>query len=261
MSSRPGDIPAEDELEFEPRQAAEVGVRLIVLAALCRRLAIEELDAEDLGESRDNERFDLVTWLRDEQLLDRATEWEQRMFTLPVGQLTEEDSSQLAWSGESLAALAWATGAVAEAPLIHEPYPVEAVLLAVPSPWTGTGNWLAEVPLRTPEELANERERVELWWWRASVSGDLASTRGKGRGELIDAIRETAHEGFAANLLPRPAQGDFSIDGLPFGQLSVDDQLMVGAIAEERLRALNWLCGFGETWDDAPVDISDLTTD
>ncbi len=50
------------------------------------------------------------------------------------------------------------------------------------------------------------------------------------------------------------ADGDLTDDnGVPFYRLSEEQQDDVAWLAELRLRALNWACGFGESWETAPL--------
>ena len=67
-------------------------------------------------------------------------------------------------------------------------------------------------------------------------------------------IQEVAAEAAAAGLLGAPG-GDFVIGGRDLSSFNDDDLSKLAATTEERLRALNWLCGFGASWDDVPLDV------
>jgi len=72
---------------------------------------------------------------------------------------------------------------------------------------------------------------------------------------LNAAIRDVAAEGHVLGLLSKPRHNDFPARGRAYRRLAADAVADLGAVAEERLRALNWLCGFGPDWDDVPLDI------
>jgi hypothetical protein len=106
--------------------------------------------------------------------------------------------------------------------------------------------------VRSDEALASERERWELVYWRCSLFSDPNS-----REDDNSALQETAKEVRALGLLD-VAGNDFALeDGRPFGAL--DEQLLeeLRHQAELRLRALNWVCGLGETLDSSPLILDD----
>jgi hypothetical protein len=107
---------------------------------------------------------------------------------------------------------------------------------------------------RPEESIAMERERAELWLWRAAIEDDWGVASPRERVELDAAIAETAREAAATGLLVA-TNGDFAVNGTTFRHLRSDQQELIGAVAEARLHALNWVCGFGESWDAVPLDI------
>jgi hypothetical protein len=48
---------------------------------------------------------------------------------------------------------------------------------------------------------------------------------------------------------------DFVIGDRSIASFDDLDLERFSSLAEERLRALNWLCGFGTSWDEVPLDI------
>jgi imidazolonepropionase-like amidohydrolase len=48
--------------------------------------------------------------------------------------------------------------------------------------------------------------------------------------------------------------GDFPAFGKAYGSLSEEEWSATHQIALSRLRALNWLCGFGADWDTVPLE-------
>ena len=99
------------------------------------------------------------------------------------------------------------------------------------------------VRLRSEQELADERERMELWYWRGDT--EIPDE------DLAEVVAQVA----AAGLIPI-VDGDFALsDGTSYVTLSEEDQDELNWVAEQRLRALNWVCGFGDSWETAPLDI------
>ena len=73
--------------------------------------------------------------------------------------------------------------------------------------------------------------------------------------DLRRAIREVADEAYVAEYLPPPAGHDFPVQGRPYRSLDPEVRETLSSIAAERLRAFNWLCGFGPDWDNVPLDV------
>lgn len=240
MSEHSSEIP--DELDILPRQPREVARRAVALATLARR-GVLEVDGETDAYARETDRFDLASWARSE-LADTLTDREARILAAPIGELGEDDLADCDDALVAAAALAWALGV---APVERLPVPddgeaEEAVLDWAPQPWAALDTLARRLELRPEETLANERERWELWYWRANE----AEPGEDGFEEVIAAVRD-------AGLIPT-AGGDLATDAArPFGELAPDAQAEIAWLAERRVRALNWVTGFGEDWDSAPV--------
>jgi hypothetical protein len=73
--------------------------------------------------------------------------------------------------------------------------------------------------------------------------------------EIATAIGEVVDEGVEAELMERAPDGDFLVAGQPFHRLSEDERSAIAAIAAERLRALNWLRGASDDWDNLPAEL------
>jgi hypothetical protein len=53
-------------------------------------------------------------------------------------------------------------------------------------------------------------------------------------------------------------EGDFATDaGIPYSRLDPDHRADIAWLAELRLRTLNWVCGYGSSWESAPLYIED----
>ncbi len=248
-------MPAEedDSLDITLRDPEEAAGRSIVLAALCHRVFLE-LDAEQMdGSESDEDRFDLLAWLHDEDLSDHLSAEEHTIFRAPVGSLDPGDTLTATWSAEALAPLCWALGLVPTLPDPDRPANVEASLDLLCSPNSATRSWRENAAIRDEDAIAEAREAAELWAWRATVQEMLDTVALEERDELLAAIRDTAHEGASSGLLPPPIDDDFPVLGGPYA--TADDHETLAIIAEWRLRALNWLCGFGDSWDTVPLDV------
>lgn len=244
----------DDEIEIELRPPRDVADRLLVLSAICRRAFLEN-ERGDLGEDPEAERFDLVAWLRDEGLDRLATPAERALLDTRVGTLDPKAAATASWQTEALASLGWALALVDAAPDYDAPADPAALLALLPAPWERSAPFRQRASLRDEATIATERERAELWHWRAGASEALASARGADRQDILVAIDEVAEASRRAELLPSLVGGDFPARGRPFRDLEPDALAEIGTVAEERLRALNWLCGFGSGWDDIPLDV------
>jgi hypothetical protein len=245
----------DEEIDINLRPAAEVGRRLVVLATLCRRAFLEsasdDLDPEDDPET---ERFDLETWLDDQGLGAEQTIWERQFLNTAVGALAEDEARAGTWNAEALVALGWAVGLIDQMPDPVGPTDPAPVLSATPAPWDDPRSWIASIELRPEETVALERERAEIWLWRAEIEDERRQLRGRALSTLESDLREVVRESAEAGLLTSP-DADFPVSSRPFHTLDQETIDLVAGVAGVRLHALNWLCGFGTSWDDVPLDL------
>lgn len=256
MADETGDLDG-DEIDISLRPALIVGRRLVILATLCRRAFLESRQARgELDEDPEVERFDLWMWLQDHDLESDLTVDEIRMFETGAGMLSSDEASAATWNSEALIALAWATELVASLPEPDHISDPATVLAQIPEPWVDPNAWVTSVILREESEIARERERAEVWLWRAEIEEERRQSKGRARQELEADISDVVTESVAVGLLHRDANGDFRVAGVPFYNLSADQIDAIGAVAAVRLHAMNWLCGFGTSWDDVPLEIN-----
>ena len=248
----PRDAESDNEfLEITLRSAAEVAGRLIALAAVVRRCALE---LDPVGDA-EGDRFDLAAWLREEHLAGLLTADEQRLIGTRVGGLAPEVAEDGSWRIEAVAALAWAGGIIDMLPPFDQGAQPGPLLDTLPESWDKTALFRARVVLRGEDEIAAAREMAELWHWRGQIEEDIADADDGAVRQLRDVIREVASDAARAGLFERPLGGDFVAGKRLFRDLSPEERQLMTEIAGERLHALNWLCGFGATWDDTPLDI------
>jgi hypothetical protein len=248
------EVPAEqDEIEIELRSPAEIRTRILILATVLRRLALEAAPLD--GESAPiAEAFDEREWLREQGLASELTSGEAALLDSPVGSIAPESTIEASWQGEALFALAWAIGAGDMPPVnaISDPRPVIDV---VPRPWDGIQDWLRDPAIVSESEVVRQRELAEIWHWRVTTEVLRRSGSAAERQDYDEAIRDVAAEALDAGLVPTLRDDDFSVHGRSIKDLSGDDIEQLVAVTGQRLRAFNWLCGFGNSWDDVPLDI------
>jgi len=236
----------EDSIDIRPWPAIELIGRAVVLATVARRGMLEvdtERDVFDL----ETDRFDLLTWARTE-LQNWISDEELRLLNTPVGELNDDDLAACDDALIGASTIGWTVYVVSadQLPVPQDGIAEEQVLEWAPEPWANVRQLAAKARVRTDEVLAAERERWELWYWRSTEAADDPD----GIPEVVDEVRQTG-------LIP-VVHGDLATDqGTPFGQLTEEEQDDVAWLSELRLRALNWVCGFGESWDSAPLYLDD----
>jgi hypothetical protein len=249
-------VDGERAIEITLREPVDVGRRLVVLATLCRRAFLEALpNSFELDDDPEAEQFDLATWLTEHGLDGELTADERRLLVAPVGRLPGDETRAATWNAEALIALGWASGLLASLPDPIDLVDPAPVLQVVPAPWDDPRRWIAEAALRSEESIAFERERAEVWLWRAEIEEERRRLRGRARAELEADVGDVVGECVEAGLLPAGTRADFPVAGRPFFQIDPDQIDVIAGVAGVRLHALNWLCGFGSSWDDVPLDV------
>jgi hypothetical protein len=243
----------QDEINVELRFPVEIRTRILILATVLRRLALETAPINGDGNPI-AEAFDEREWLRDQGLALELTPREAALLDSPVGSIAPEATIEISWQGEALVVLGWAIGAVDMPPVesISDPRPVIEI---VPRPWDAIHNWLRNPAIVSESDVVRRREVAEIWHWRATTevlrrSGSLAESQ-----DYEEAIRDVAAEALDAGIVATLLEGDFSVHSGSIKDLSGDDIEELVAITGQRLHALNWLCGFGNCWDDVPLDV------
>jgi hypothetical protein len=247
---------ADDEIDINPRPAQEAGRRLIVLASLCRRAFLEDdIAGGVLGDELENERFDILAWLDDTGLTDDIEPSERSLLAQAIGSITDLDQLDSLMRLEAAGAIAWYLEILPEIPGFDVDTSTTSFLDQIPSPWDSIAAWLAALEPRSLEDLAAQRELAEIWTWRAEIEEQRLIADGNERSRIEATIRETALEAVNAGLFSSHVKGDLPIGGSAFGDLGRDEQQGIGWAASDRLHALNWLCGYGDSWSDVPLDI------
>lgn len=243
----------DDELDIELRPPAEVAARCIILACVIRRLSIESLAASGNDDALAGEAFDLSAWLRTENLWTGVEPAEAAFLTRPLGEVTDDEMATIAWQAEGLASLGWVLGLTEPSP-VGDLSIVESVLTRLPAPWDSAAPWIAAAALRPEPAIVRERDRAELIEWRLGVESPRRLATGQDRADHDQAIAEVVSEATSAQLA-ETSHGDLLITGTPVSSLDDEAIERLAALAEERLRALNWVCGFGDSWARVPLDV------
>jgi hypothetical protein len=249
------DLDDDLSIDINLRPTHEVGERMLILAALIRMALVESEDDEEL-DPRDAaaELADLRDALQIGQWASRVTSEERDFLLRAGGRLTETDLLAMMWRLEALAALNWATNGLAELPPIWQPADPSTIIGPIPAPWEDVDQFVKQLDLRSDEQIAEERERAELWAWRSAIEDDLNSASGRERAELLETLRETVSEAADVGLLIG-GRNDFLIDGRPYSSVDPETKALTAEISLQRLHALNWIAGYGASWDDVPLDL------
>jgi len=238
----------DDYIDIRPWPVQVLVGRLVSLVTLGRRGILEAQDSDDLFEA-ETDRFDLEAWAALE-LHTSLTAHEARILRLPVSELGDDDLGACADALMAAAAIGWALRVL---PAVTLTIPADAgdeqrILEWTPEPWTKVRPMTRSVRLRSDDELAREREKWDLITWRLSLFQDPADAR-VDRVALTEAVAEAA----AAGLLHGNGIDFLSDTGVPFDSMPDEDLSEIDHFARIRLRTLNWVCGFGEDWDSAPL--------
>jgi Domain of unknown function (DUF4272) len=243
----------DDHIDIELRSAADVARRAVVVSAVLQRISLDEIsrrnDIDAAGEA-----FDLREWIVTERLADTLTPSESQILLSPVGGIPREARLDVSWQSEALGSLLWALG-VSELPSIGHQPELASLLDAVPQPWDRVSGWVDGGRLRPESEIAHEREVADIWYWR--LGAEIARRAAPHCEQLAfeRAIREVVAESHAAGYTIDAAGGDFAVAGRLIRDLTAAELDKLAATAEERLRALNWISGFGSSWADVPLEV------
>jgi len=198
-----------------------------------------------------------VESLRVNGLWKEMTRDERTYMEADVLSLEKQQIIDASWLADSAMCLIWALGYTTEIPPYDQEANPEYLNLLPREP---IESLVRSATLRPKEEISHARELAELWHWRARTR-ELQET-GKLPGELaggqtIEEIIQATAEAAAANGdIPEVIGNDFPAFGKPYRGVSSEAWLRLRSIAQERHRALNWLCGYApdNQWDETPTD-------
>ena len=165
---------------------------------------------------------------------------------------------QYSWRGENLHCLLWALGATPTLlPWDVQTGPAQLDL----APLRDGRAFVRAARLRPAAEIAEMRDRAEMWNWRARTRRLAEEGRPfppmpqQGLSSWDDVVRFTAR-GLAERRDPIAiVDEDLAALGKAYRDLDAEEYRVVSGIAQERHFALNWLCGFAQDnrWSVTPT--------
>ena len=235
----------DEYLDIQVRPNDEIAARILIQYALVQRVYIEELITEieiDEEDDPDDLYYDLQVFLVESGVRPWLNTKDRTYLERRPGGLSQLETSVLLEDAAGL-----------------EP------LLSVMAPELAAGDDnLGELNVRrlavlfhalTDERAARVRELAELVHWRVAVEIELRETRGSERQTLRTLIQETAAEASNAGLIERTARNDIDIGGRNIDEIEKSELTLYLVEATVRLKAMNWLCGFGSSWYDVPLEL------
>jgi hypothetical protein len=234
-----------------------VARRILILHAVVQRVLLD-LSAGNRGQSDqdpDEALFDLRASLMVSGADQELTASERAFISSPEARIAENEGYDFVWDIEALSAILAATGLIDALPPPPRLSDVRAITTLFEAQETDTRKLVSTMSLPDDESAARARELAELWVWRASIERELRDAAATEQEALRADIREVAFEANDAGLIEASPAGDFAVDQQAIGEWSDDELAEFELASGTRLRAMNWLCGFGESWEDTPIDI------
>lgn len=247
-----------DSVEIVVRPVEVVARRCIILSVVLQRIGLGSSATVAHGDDPAATAYDIREWLRSEDLWRDLTPLELDLLSGPYRSIDLDEFQAFGMPSESFAALSWSLGLtdrLSDGPST----PIEQVIPAIPMPWDKTANWIAEQTLRPDHIIALRREQAEIWEWRLAMEPYRRLLEGSELMDLEKTIRDVLHDGTAQGILAPGRKGGFAIGGRPLAIIDPLELEELHLLAQERLIALNWVCGHGASWDEAPLDIDGLS--
>lgn len=220
------------------------------------RAALAEMSAEErvVAEARGAvETAALRDQLTTNGALAHLTARERDFIFTPAHAIADDEWLLAIARLEALRTLAWSLGALADLPPVDAD-PSAAMIDAM----QGRGDALA---LRPREEIERMRELTGLWFWRSRTrafrDGLWSLPPGVTHAQLDDAVRDAVSGAVAEGMLASAIEGDLPAKGKAYRALSDAEWRQVSTTTNQRLHALNWLCGRapGNDWERTPLEM------
>lgn len=194
--------------------------------------------------------------LKDSGLWRDVEESERTFLQADIMEISQQQRIDAGWLAESIACLLWALQIIPELP----PYDQEAsheLVKALPAVFIK--ELVERARLLSKQDIEKQRSLAELWHWRSRTRSLQESGRVDGlpEGYTFERIIAISAAKAAENGdIPEPIGSDFPALGKPYRDLSPDEFSSLTSIAQERHKALNWLCGRSPSgkWADTPTD-------
>jgi hypothetical protein len=199
----------------------------------------------------------LALWAMVNGFADEATTDEMLILAASLGTVPAQLWEDIEGAAEGAVALLWALGYLEEMPAYDWRPDLPPIAQHVPVMGDATG-FVEQASLRSRVEIEKARTLAEIWHWRADTTRILmerpneASVSNWYRREVLALTAQWAAEGSDASAL---IEGDMPAFGKSYAALTEDEWWHCYMLAIERHRAVNWLCGYDEAWDDVPIDV------
>ena len=239
-----------------PRTAA---VRLICLTSLTLRGLLEGANARAGPTGRQDEYAEiarLLAWLRKQRLWNRLSVCECQAMAKPSGAWDEREQTNASWRAEAAGVLAWSLKLLGQVPPYDTEFGITDIWAAVPGIGADTKDFVRGAMLRPEDEIRDAREMAEAWVWRVRTTlsqTDSARTGQTSPEKYAQYIKSAAKRGMEKGWFVAISE-DFPAFRKAYADLSPGEFGRVASIAQERLWALNWLCGPGRSWDHVLLD-------
>jgi hypothetical protein len=228
------------------REAVAERRRLSVVAPMVGRvhhralalLAIAQRALMGLGVVHDDELVNLLSWLHRHDLAGELETNERALLVAPLGQERGFHVGLTSWRTEGAALLAWSLGLL-ELPRFDERADRTELHTALGflAPRLPTG-----LQVRAPHELTRMAHQISLVHWRLRAMParriDLAHKARDRRGSAVDLTGVPLID------------GDLAIQGIRIAEAPVEAIDRSLLIVKERHRAINWLLGSAERYDE-----------
>jgi hypothetical protein len=246
----------EEYLNIEVRPAEAISRRVTILGSLVARFSVDAAHrAGVLGREEAEEiAFDLRAAVTLADADDDLTENERRILDTQVGLLDPNTSDDALWSVAALAAIGnTVTGDAppADPMLSLGDALIEKMMEQDPTQSAAPGVYASMDEAR----VSRSREFAELWHWRLLTEIERRGAPDAGRQEIDLAIAEVVDETIASGFIEQGAVADFPGGEIPIRDWPEEELALQALAAEAGLHALNWLCGFGDTWDQTPLEV------
>ncbi len=248
------------------QDARAVAYRALCLGALLKRaeleLSIQELDdrlvfdevRQHFIRKQEKHNQKLNQWLIDENIAGHLSDNERHLFAKPLGKWSERTFITVGWRTESLGIMLWALNRLDFIPDYDSQFDPAAILAPLDI-FQATIDFIWMADLRSDYELAEERDRAELWNWRSRARElkrmGVRPPEGVSFKEIIRFTTERAYKNGHINL---PIGHDFPVFNKPYAKLTIDEYALLSAIAYERNSALSWICEITSDWESIPID-------
>lgn len=242
----------DDSIDINLRPARQVGQRLIALVAMLNRAELETRSGQVPLEELEEERFDLSAWLIDQQVSDALSPAEKGFIDALIGSLSQDELDSLSSIQGSLEAVAWSLKLI---DVLRSNLEIAEIVTKSPGPEDRVGAFLQSASLRPLAAIADAREESEIWAWRFDIELEARRENRSIYPEDSEVIRAVLNEMADAGARVESIDGDFVLNGFPVARVDTILVEFAAALEIERLRAFNWICGYGATWDDVPLEI------